>query len=84
VTINALIGSLARRFYQRVMTLSAELIHTIKLVRRLHTINAISVETNPDDLGKDGVMLLRDAGVNRLSVGGAKFRRYLVARDAPH
>lgn len=50
-----------------------ELLATIELVRSLHSVGQISVETNPDDLDKDGVRRLRDAGVNRLSVGVQSF-----------
>lgn len=50
-----------------------ELTRTVELVRRLHALNAVSVETNPDDLEKESVQHLRDAGVNRLSVGVQSF-----------
>jgi coproporphyrinogen III oxidase-like Fe-S oxidoreductase len=50
-----------------------ELFSTIELLHGLHKIGAISVETNPDDIGKDAVKRLRDAGVNRLSVGVQSF-----------
>jgi menaquinone C8-methyltransferase len=50
-----------------------ELAKTIKQVRALHSIAGISVETNPDDLGKDGLNTLRDVGIRRLSVGVQSF-----------
>ena len=50
-----------------------ELTHTIELARNRHKLTAVSVETNPDDLGKGSVRRLRDAGVNRLSVGVQSF-----------
>ena len=50
-----------------------ELTRTVDLVRRLHTLNAVSVETNPDDLEKESVHHLHDTGVNRLSVGVQSF-----------
>lgn len=50
-----------------------QLAAVINLVRDLHPVKAISVETNPDDLEKDSVRRLRDAGVNRLSVGVQSF-----------
>jgi coproporphyrinogen III oxidase-like Fe-S oxidoreductase len=50
-----------------------ELIETIGHVRALHPIVGISVETNPDDLGNERIATLRDAGVNRLSVGVQSF-----------
>lgn len=51
----------------------AELIRTIEQVRERHALTGISVETNPDDVGKDSVRSLREAGVNRLSVGVQSF-----------
>jgi len=50
-----------------------ELIETIGHVQALHPIVGISVETNPDDLGTERIATLRDAGVNRLSVGVQSF-----------
>jgi coproporphyrinogen III oxidase-like Fe-S oxidoreductase len=50
-----------------------ELVRTIDLVCEQHSLTGISVETNPDDIGKDGVRRLRTAGVNRLSVGVQSF-----------
>jgi len=50
-----------------------ELVNTIRQVRRQHVISGISVETNPDDLGKASLSRLQDAGVNRLSVGVQSF-----------
>ncbi len=46
-----------------------ELVETIELVRRLNPIGQVSIETNPDDLEPGELRILRDAGVNRLSVG---------------
>jgi coproporphyrinogen III oxidase-like Fe-S oxidoreductase len=56
-----------------------ELAQTIELVRELHPVQAVSVETNPDDLEKDGIGRLRDAGVNRVSVGVQSFDDALLA-----
>jgi len=50
-----------------------ELIKTIAHVRQFHPLTGISVETNPDDIGKDSMLALRDAGVNRLSIGVQSF-----------
>lgn len=50
-----------------------ELLSTIELVRSLHPLGSISVETNPDDLEKDGIRRLSEAGVNRMSVGVQSF-----------
>lgn len=50
-----------------------ELIKTLAALNSRHTLSSISVETNPDDLEPDGLAALRDAGVNRLSVGVQSF-----------
>ena len=50
-----------------------ELIRTLEQVRGAHPLVSISVETNPDDIEKESVRRLRDAGVNRLSVGVQSF-----------
>jgi len=50
-----------------------ELIATVGLVRELHPVIRISVETNPDDLNDERLPQLRDVGVNRLSVGVQSF-----------
>lgn len=50
-----------------------ELLRTIGLVRSLHPVQAISIETNPDDIGSDEIRRLREAGVNRVSVGVQSF-----------
>lgn len=46
-----------------------ELARTIELVRELNPIGRVSIETNPDDLVADRLAVLKDAGVDRLSVG---------------
>ena len=53
--------------------LPADLIRTIELVRDLHAIQHISAETVPTDLTDDVLCGLREAGVNRLSVGVQSF-----------
>ena len=50
-----------------------ELIGALDLVRKLHPMQSISVETIPSDLTDDILRDLRDAGVNRLSVGVQSF-----------
>ena len=50
-----------------------ELARTLDMIRELHPVSAVSVETNPDDLERAGVRRLRDAGVNRVSVGVQSF-----------
>jgi coproporphyrinogen III oxidase-like Fe-S oxidoreductase len=48
---------------------AAELARTIELARKLSPISRVSIETNPDDLVPERLRMLRDAGVDRLSVG---------------
>ena len=50
-----------------------ELLRTLDLVRSLHPVQAVSVETNPDDIDSDNLRRLHDAGVNRVSVGVQSF-----------
>jgi len=49
------------------------LAETIELVSSLHPLSAISVETNPHDLDTQKLSRIREAGVNRLSVGVQSF-----------
>lgn len=56
-----------------------ELAQTIGVVRELHPVQAVSVETNPDDLDKDGIRRLTEVGVNRVSVGVQSFDDALLA-----
>ena len=56
-----------------------ELAQTIGMVRELHPVQAVSVETNPDDLEKDGIQRLTEVGVNRVSVGVQSFDDALLA-----
>jgi menaquinone C8-methyltransferase len=55
-----------------------ELARTLDLLRSLHPIGSVSVETNPDDLEKDGIRRLRDNGVDRVSVGVQSFDDMLL------
>ncbi len=50
-----------------------ELARTLGRLRDLHPLDGVSVETNPDHLQRDHLYRLRDAGVNRLSVGVQSF-----------
>jgi coproporphyrinogen III oxidase-like Fe-S oxidoreductase len=50
-----------------------ELIRTLDLIRESHPMQSISTETNPNDLTVEILGSLRDAGVNRLSVGVQSF-----------
>jgi coproporphyrinogen III oxidase-like Fe-S oxidoreductase len=50
-----------------------QLARTLGFVRERHPLQAVSVETNPDDLDNDGIQRLRDVGVNRVSVGVQSF-----------
>jgi coproporphyrinogen III oxidase-like Fe-S oxidoreductase len=59
--------------------LPEELAQTIGTVRELHPVQAVSVETNPDDLEKGGISRLGDVGVNRVSVGVQSFDDALLA-----
>lgn len=53
--------------------LPAELESTLRLVKELWPINRISTETNPNHLTPEILGLLRELGVNRLSVGVQSF-----------
>lgn len=55
-----------------------ELIGTLALLRELHPIDCVSIETNPDDIGDAGLLRLKEAGVNRLSVGVQSFDNTLL------
>lgn len=59
--------------------LPERLIATIDLVRSLHPVSRISLETNPDHLRDANVERLADAGVNRLSVGVQSFDDRLLS-----
>jgi coproporphyrinogen III oxidase-like Fe-S oxidoreductase len=50
-----------------------ELIETVRLVRELHPIARVSIETNPDDLDDERLPELQAVGVNRISVGVQSF-----------
>ncbi|MDH3758929.1 MAG: radical SAM protein, partial [Gammaproteobacteria bacterium] len=56
-----------------------QLARTLGFVRERHPVQAVSVETNPDDLDNDGIRRLRDVGVNRVSVGVQSFDDALLA-----
>jgi coproporphyrinogen III oxidase-like Fe-S oxidoreductase len=58
--------------------LPEELIETIKLVRELHPVQRISTEANPDDLDEERLLPLRNAGINRLSIGVQSFDDVLL------
>ncbi|MEO1202518.1 MAG: radical SAM protein, partial [Pseudomonadota bacterium] len=45
----------------------------IEVLKARHAVSSVSVETNPDDLGKASIGMLADAGVTRLSVGVQSF-----------
>ena len=51
-----------------------ELIETLNLARSAFPIREISVETNPNHLTEQNLLRLRNAGVNRLSVGVQSFQ----------
>jgi len=55
------------------------LVETLNAIRERHpSIREISVETNPDDLKESSLSRLRDAGVNRVSVGVQSFDDQLL------
>jgi coproporphyrinogen III oxidase-like Fe-S oxidoreductase len=53
--------------------LPGELTKTIQFLRNRHPVTRISSETNPDNLQLERLHELRDAGINRLSVGVQSF-----------
>jgi menaquinone C8-methyltransferase len=55
-----------------------ELSETISLLRELHPIERVSVETSPAHMEGDQLSMLRSAGVNRLSVGVQSFDDQLL------
>jgi len=55
-----------------------ELAATIDLIRRVYPVREISVETNPNHLTETNLRILKDAGVNRLSVGVQTFNDDLL------
>ncbi len=55
-----------------------ELSATIDLVRNVYSVTEISVETNPNHLSDNNMRILKDAGVNRLSVGVQTFNDDLL------
>lgn len=54
-------------------TLTDELCETLALVRSLFPVQQISTETNPNHLREDVFVALKQAGVNRVSVGVQSF-----------
>jgi coproporphyrinogen III oxidase-like Fe-S oxidoreductase len=50
-----------------------ELSTTLDLIRKTYNVTEISVETNPNHLTDNNMKILKDAGVNRLSVGVQTF-----------
>jgi len=50
-----------------------ELAHTVQLLRTLYSLKEISVETNPNHITTRNIEVLKDMGVNRLSVGVQSF-----------
>jgi coproporphyrinogen III oxidase-like Fe-S oxidoreductase len=49
------------------------LAETLELISSLHPVTSVSVETNPHDLDEKNTVRLKQAGVNRLSVGVQSF-----------
>ncbi len=50
-----------------------KLLETLQVTKSLFSIKEISVETNPNHINDKNMMLLKNAGVNRLSVGVQSF-----------
>jgi coproporphyrinogen III oxidase-like Fe-S oxidoreductase len=61
-----------------------ELARTLELARSLNPIERVSIETNPDDLVPERLAVLRDAGVNRLSVGVQSLEDRLLVEMQRH
>lgn len=59
-----------------------ELAETLRLARELFPIKSISVETNPNHLTDNHIQILKQAGVNRLSVGVQTFHDELLKKIA--
>jgi len=59
-----------------------ELAETLRLARALFPIGSVSVETNPDHLTDANIKILKQAGVNRLSVGVQTFDDGLLRQIA--
>jgi len=55
-----------------------ELAETIDLIRQIYPIQEISVETNPNHLTESNFQILKESGVNRLSVGVQTFNNDLL------
>jgi coproporphyrinogen III oxidase-like Fe-S oxidoreductase len=55
-----------------------ELAATIDLIRRTYPVREISVETNPNHLTEANLRVLKESGVNRLSVGVQTFNNALL------
>ncbi len=59
-----------------------ELSETLRLAREMFPITSISVETNPNHLTDANITILKQAGVNRLSVGVQTFNDDLLKKIA--
>ena len=59
-----------------------ELAETLRLARELFPITSVSVETNPNHLTDANINILKQAGVNRLSVGVQTFNDDLLKKIA--
>ncbi len=57
-----------------------EMAETLRLARELFPIHSISVETNPNHLTDANIKILKQAGVNRLSVGVQTFNDDLLKK----
>jgi menaquinone C8-methyltransferase len=55
-----------------------ELAETLALIKKIYSVNEISVETNPNHLTDANLLILKESGVNRLSVGVQTFNNDLL------
>lgn len=63
-------------------TLIEEMAETLRLARELFPVSAVSIETNPNHLTDANIAILKQAGVNRLSVGVQTFDNELLKKIA--
>jgi menaquinone C8-methyltransferase len=59
-----------------------EMAETLRLARELFPVSSVSIETNPNHLTDANVTILKQAGVNRLSVGVQTFDDALLKKIA--
>lgn len=55
-----------------------ELKKTVDLLHTLYNLKEVSVETNPNHITRKNIAILKDMGVNRLSIGVQSFDEYIL------